>query len=135
MKSNIFYLACFILLVVSCNTSKPDLNKMVNDFADLECRAILLREQRFALANQIRFTEDTLLQTKNAADTVRLRSNLATFAGQRETLTQHSLALSDTIRIVLDSLMQKHLPEKDDKEKFNEMLNSTLKDRGCVEKS
>jgi len=122
------------MVAVSCNTGKPELSTMVNDFADLECRAVLLREQRFALANQIRFTEDTLLHTANKADTVRLRSNLATFAGQRETLTQHSLALADTIHTILDSLMKKHLTEKDDKTKFNEMLNNTLKDRGCVQK-
>ena len=110
---------------------EPSLEAIVNDFAPLECRAVALREQRFALANQIRFTEDTLRSIADKKDTLRLHAILADLNDRRTTTTQQSLQLADSIKHTLDSLMNNYLTTAEEKEKFNEMLHATLKSMHC----
>ncbi len=123
----------FILLsaVFSCSNPVADLNKTVKDFADLECRAISLREKRFDLANQIRFTQDTLLDTHHKADTVKLKSRLEMLNREKQVVLQSSLALADSIHTVLESLQKNQLADEKDKKQFNLLLTKTLAERGC----
>ncbi|MDQ2753554.1 MAG: hypothetical protein M3R72_11090, partial [Bacteroidota bacterium] len=72
----------------------PD--EKTNYIADLEYRAVLLRERRFALANQLRFAQDTLSATKSSTDSQRLANQIHIFTNEKDTLLQHSLALADT---------------------------------------
>ena len=72
--------ALIVLFTFSCQKHKSDIKDLVNQFADLECRAIALREQRFDLANQMRFTQDTLLLTTGKGDTTRLKVKLDSFS-------------------------------------------------------
>jgi len=97
----------------------------------MECRAITLREQRFALANEIRFTQDTLIRANGNVDTARLQSKLGRLNMEKERMTQQSLQLADSIKQTLDSLMSHYLTQQQDKEQFNQLLNAKLKDMHC----
>jgi len=121
------------VVIASCSPNKPDINKMANEFSDIECRAMALREKRFALANQIRFTQDTLLHTSNKTDTTRLKTKLQVLNSEKENILKTSLSLADSIKHRLDSLMENHLATPEDKAKFNELLKAALQKRGCVE--
>jgi hypothetical protein len=138
LKSTTFItLSLSVILVICSCTSKSEqssLKEIVDDFAQLECRAIALREQRFALANQIRFTQDTLLHASANSDTARLNAKLKALNVEREHTTQRSLVLADSIKQRLDSLMSKYLTKVDDKEQFNQMLHAALENMHCKDR-
>jgi hypothetical protein len=119
--------------VFSCNQKKQDnLQSLANEFAEVECKAISIREQRFQLANTIRFTEDTLRQMKTA-DSSRLKQKLQVLNTEKQAILQRSLLLADSIHRHLDSLIANDLKDKADKEKFNNLLNVELEKKGCKE--
>ena len=99
--------------------------------ADLECKAITLREQRFTLANQIRFTQDTLLKPVSTQDSSRLEQKLFYLNSQKELLTNHSLLLADTIHNQLDSLRKFFFKKESDRTNFDQKLNELIAKRGC----
>lgn len=107
---------------------------MVNSFAPLECSAVRLREARFALANQIRFTEDSLMRDAGKVDTTRLQKKLHALYLEKEVMGNKSVHLADSIKHTLDSLMLHHLTDKKEREAFNEMLNEALEKMGCKDK-
>lgn len=125
---SIFFIAASLF---SCKSRMTDIKAMADQFADMECRAITLREQRFNLANDIRFTQDTLMHTKNTSDTMRLHLKLEAFDKQKEVTLKQSLSLADSIHTQLNQMKEK-LTDKNDRAKFEEMLNSNLQQRGCV---
>ena len=131
--SRITIFVIFLTILTSCKNKKQDLNNMAGSFADIECRAMALREKRFALANQIRFTQDTLMHASKITDTARLKTNLKAYNFQKENILQISLNLADSIKHHLDSLMQNHLTTPDDKAQFNGLLKIALHERSCIE--
>lgn len=131
------YLRNFLLIavvIVSCKANKPDINLLVNNFSEIECRSISLRTQRFILANKIRYTQDTLIHTHNYNDTSRLNKNLKDLSKEKENILGASLVLADSIKKQLDRIFQNHLADTAYKTKFNRLLNTTLKKKGCLEK-
>jgi hypothetical protein len=124
-------LAVFLfLLCLSCRQAGV-IDNNVAKMADLECRAIHLREMRFALANKIRFVQDTLLQTISAVDSLRLSDSLHFYQQQKETLLQASLQLADTIHKQLDSLRKFAFENVEQKHEFDKRLMEELKKRSC----
>ena len=126
-----FVLLFCTLTTVSC-TSKKHLSIIVSDFADIECRAIRLREFRFDLANKVRFAEDTLMHTHLLADSQRLRYRLKDLRPQQDSVAVVSRLLADSIRLKFDNLTKEELKTKDKQVEFNKQLNDTLKARDCV---
>lgn len=119
----------FVCCYFSCQ--RPDVLKSnVERMADLECRAITLREQRFALADSIRFAQDTLLRTKTI-DSTRLKDKLHNFLEQKAKLLQVSLLLADTIHSKFDSLRKNVFNTLDDKKTFEQQLKETMEKRNC----
>ena len=116
----------------SCKPHRTDIGILVSGFADIECRAMRLRNSRFELANEIRFTEDTLMQTKNHSDSVRLKARLDSLNPEQEKIAELSRILADSIRINFDLLTKQHLANKEDTFNFNKQLNDTLRKRGCM---
>ncbi|MDB5133122.1 MAG: hypothetical protein JWR02_2871 [Mucilaginibacter sp.] len=125
----------FILVfagVCSCKTksSPAQVNKAkLEQLADRSCRATSIREQRYALADKIRFTQDSLSKTKNRAGSQSLQSRLNGYLKQKEILLKTSLALADTIRMQLDSLLP--YSDKAAQKRFTASLDSILKSKGC----
>lgn len=106
---------------------------MAESMADMECRAISIREQRFALANEIRFAQDTLLREKSPIKIARLKTKLALLNTQKEVIYQQSMKTADSIKAQLDSLQEKQLTDSTARRSFSEALKSALKERGCGE--
>ena len=120
-------------IFASCSeVKKHDMSKTVSDFATLECEAVKLREQRFELANNIRFTEDTLMHPVDKNDTARLSKKLAELKSGKETLLNQSRAMAERIKQQMDSLMHNELKTSEDRKQFNRQLDEELKKRGCV---
>ncbi len=94
-----------------------------------------LKQKRFALANEIRFTQDTLLQKMQVIDTVTLKERLGRFEIEKKALLQESLLLADSIKIGLDSLMQQVLVSAEDRKAFDIDLKNELRKLGCTDKS
>lgn len=102
----------------------------VERLAEMEVRAITLREQRFALANEIRFTQDTLLRTDSGdARAAELEAKLKVFAARKDSLLVASLALADTIKQNLDSIIDPDRYSREEREAFNAQLNEEVKRR------
>ena len=137
MKYRKLLQCAFIIVVIlsSCQERKPDLKELVEDFAELECRAISLREKRFELANQIRFTQDSLSIHAGKADTTQFKSKLDSYNLVKNQVLQQSLSLADSIKVRLSDIMQNQLTEVSDKKMFNDMLNKTLEQKGCVDQN
>jgi hypothetical protein len=124
----------FILVlagVCSCNTKSPMQTNQakLEQLADRSCRATDIRQQRFALADKIRFTQDSLAKAKNGAGSQRLQSRLKGYLEQKNILLKASLALADTIRVQLDSLLP--YTDKAAQKRFTAALDSIIKAKGC----
>ncbi len=130
MKGTKFFISGFIFFLLSCG-AKQDMEDWVSQFADLECKAVQLRESRFAVADKIRFAEDTLMHAPANTDSVRLRITLQVLNNEKRSLTEMSNHMADTIRMRLDYLMNHHLKNDTDKKRFHQLLADTLKKRGC----
>jgi hypothetical protein len=134
-RVTIIFFAIIVVSVFGCKRNSKSLGIAVDRFAALECRAISLRERRFDLANQIRFTEDSLLEKSNKGDTVRLRIKLNDLNKEKEVVLKQSLSLADTIRMQLDDLKKNQLADEKDKADFDRLLNASLEKRGCLKKT
>ena len=117
---------CFL----SCNRQSK-LDEKASYIAGLECRAISLRQQRFALANQLRFAQDSLQQLKVGDDSTKLTKEIHVFTNEKDKLLQQSLQLADTIHLSLDSLRKFVFTGNDDKKVFDEKLKAVLTKNGC----
>ena len=124
----------FGLLVVvglmSCKEQKS-VDAEVQGMADLECRAIELRKERFKLADNIRFAQDSLIHTKSHTDSVRIAQELDAFTKHKQELLDSSNQLADSIKQQLDSLQKFILQKEEDKTFFNQKLSTELHNRGC----
>lgn len=132
-RCNAFKLLVFLLFfVVSCSHKQADVAATVDDFAVVECRAIVLRQQRFELASEIRLIQDSLLQTTNIVAAKKLKQKLQVLERNKELMLNSSLLLADSIKQQL-SLMMRNLNTPAKKEAFNTKLTVALQQRGCVE--
>ncbi|HVS92768.1 MAG TPA: hypothetical protein VHE59_12080 [Mucilaginibacter sp.] len=126
-----FIFCCLLLAaIVACN--KPvsaDKNSKLNQLADRSCRAIRIRQQRYVLADKIRFAEDTLGATKNEKTKARLQNSMNKYLKQKDSLLKVSLALADTIQRQLDSLTP--YTDKQARKQFDADLNKLLAKKGC----
>ncbi len=120
------------LVLFACQSPKPDMGAIVNDFANLECRAIELRKQRYQLADEMRFTDDTMLSDTSSEETkARMKDKLMKLDAGKDGLVNHGLQLADTIQKRLDSLIQGPLKQMEDRKEFDKLLEAELKKRGC----
>ncbi|MDB5122581.1 MAG: hypothetical protein JWP94_710 [Mucilaginibacter sp.] len=126
-----FLLVLMLTAIYSCNTkSTKQVNKeRLEKLADRSCRATSIRKQRFVLADNIRFMQDSLSKAKNKADSARFQSRLAEYLKQKDILLKTSLALADTIRMQLDSLLP--YSDKAAQKQFTASLDSILRSKGC----
>lgn len=119
-------------MLVSCTHKQTTLQAHANKFAMLESKAIILREKRFALADQIRFANDSIIQFAKTVDTSKLHKKIVLYNSNKEIMLQQSLALAETIRHELNNLMKNELQDKDDRAQFEKLLNQALVKKGHV---
>ena len=123
-------LSLLLLTAISCNKLPSNNTKRIDLLANRMCRAMSIRQERFELANKIRFAQDTLAATKNKSDSARLTKDLALYLKQKPLLLKESLSLADTIHRQLDSLVP--YTDKAAEERFNTQLDTLLSRKGCV---
>jgi hypothetical protein len=127
----VFFIAC-IGIIIQCKSHHVDVVTLADDFATLECQAIELRKERFALADSIRFTEDTLLSANGDSVVInRLSEKLKRYGERKELLVKSSLDLADVIRLRLDSLIHNELKDLERRKMFDEALKREVEERGC----
>ncbi len=120
----------FSLLIFGCN-KKQAIDAAINDFANIECRAMQLRNQRFKLADEIRFTQDTIIQLQQSGDTLLLHERLIKMYQQKELLHSRSSQLADSIKVQMDVITATFLSDKNKELYFNWKLDSILTIKGC----
>ena len=131
MKKRLSAFVVFICFSLASCHRQNVINDKADYIAGLECRAVMLRERRFVLANELRFAQDTLLQKKGSSDTTGLVKKIESFKEEKERLLQESLQLADTIHLALDSLRKFTFTDNDDKQLFDLKLKEALRKRGC----
>lgn len=130
----IFFGAGLVILFVACQSESASTSKTnqwpvnLDALVVLHCKSIELKDARFALANEIRFAEDTL---QTAVDSVkeRLSKRLEEALVRKETLAKESHNLADSIRVKMDRVMKELNPEE--KRIFNDSLVARSKRAGC----
>lgn len=125
-------ITCLFLLTIIYSCNKPVAAKhsaKLDQLAQSTCEAISIRQQRFALANKIRFTQDSLTNAKTSNDSQRLQARLKKYLMQKDLLLKASLAHAAAIRLKLDSLIP--YGDKNAQKRFTATLDSLLVKRGC----
>ena len=120
----------FPLLIVGCS-NKPSKDSIIDDFANIECRAMQLKNQRFKLADEIRFTQDTIIQLQQSGDTLLLHERLIKMYQQKELLHAKSSQLADSIKLKMDVIAATFLSDKNKELDFNRKLDSILILKSC----
>jgi len=127
------YLVIIPLLLAACscnNAGKASNNKeKLEQLANRSCRAKALSAHRYALADSISFAQDILVHAKNKADSASLQSRLNVYFQNKPRLLKASLALADTIRMQLDSLIP--YGDKAAEKRFTASFDSIMTKKGC----
>ncbi len=133
MKNLCTFPAIFLLWVFlpACSNEKKALPGIVDDLANIECRAFSLRNQRFSLANNIRFSQDSLSQLHTAKDSAAWEETFNKMNKEKDSLLAASLKLADSVKLQLDFIMLHYLTDKQKEKEFNRLLDEALIKRGC----
>lgn len=118
-----------LFIFYSCHSSNTDYRNTLNFLASKTCEAISLKNERFALADKIRFMQDTLLSVKGNKKALILKDKLNVLLKHKSKILQQSLVLADIIRVKLDSLNT--LYNKAEMNSFNISIDSLLSKKGC----
>lgn len=99
--------------------------------ADMHCRARVMREARFALADTMRMTESRFLGIENrtAADSAAFAEAMEGYAAQRDKLVDSSKSLADSIAAMLSTAIK--ALSLGEKRVLNDSLERMVKRRGC----
>ena len=124
MKFNLFLIVvCSLAFFSSCTSEQKESGSSdLESISKLTCEATKLRTARFALADSIRYYQDSLLHPDNAS-TQKVKeweTNLETMMDRKTRLTAESRNLADTIRAEVLFLTKEMSPEE--KRKFNKSL-------------
>ena len=115
------YALLTILLISSCR-QKTDVGKYAEQFSALECKAIFLKDKRYALADRLREIE---------VDSITNRKELDSLNKLIIVTKEESLTLADSIKYELDDLFTNHLKDPSDRKLFNETLRKIIETKGC----
>jgi hypothetical protein len=120
-----------LLGMCSCNNAGKagNNNARLEQLANRTCRAKVLSAHRYALADSIRFAQDTLNHAKTKADSSRLQSRLKVYLENKPKVIKASLALADTIRMQMDSLIP--YGNKAAEKRFTASFDSIMTKKGC----
>lgn len=124
MSARIVLILCFVVLLTACTRSTNNSQDKLKVLADRVCRAIVLRQERYKLADQIRFCQDTLLSTKSVTKKKALQEELAVFNAKKTVLVKQSLTLADSISAEMESL--KLYSDKTNRADFEKILHDKM---------
>lgn len=125
------YCAVFFLSCAQKN-DVAGVDSIALKFSDLECRAYALREERFLLADKMRFAQDSI-DDKSTTTFARqkLQDSLKNWLAMKQDILAQSLRLADTIKFQLDSIIKIKLRTQENLKRFDEALTIELSRRNC----
>ena len=105
---------------------------MATNFSNVECRAFAMRELRYALADKIRFAEDSIAHLPPGSIALKnLQSQLKKYQADKENTLAQSLLLADTIKLQLDSILKIRLQSPDKIKLFDKALLVEMEKKNC----
>lgn len=119
-------LALLLSLLVSCNNneiSEETLQADADMLANLQCDAKKLQEERFQLANNIRFLEDSVMATQDSMLLIGYKAKLADLAPQKESVLERTKIMADSISKTMMKLQQGTYKDTADRKLLDVALN------------
>ena len=117
-----------LIFLISCKYTREETSWQENlhKITMLNCQATEFRKARFALADSMRFYQDSLLDfgAENSEKTDFWKARLAVMEVRKKTLTDNSRNLADSIRVELQRLTG-HLTVEE-KRVFNDSLQARM---------
>lgn len=111
-----------IICILACKEGN-DVQKYAEQFAQIECRAMQLKDTRFLLADTLRRLEMDTVANKLLIDSLRKQSDIT---------KTRSLLLADSIKMQLEDLIHDKLKSDKDKKLFQETLKKILLEKNCM---
>jgi hypothetical protein len=134
MKNTIVFCSTFLyrcFYFLARETIKKTLDTVIQYLANIECRAMAARNERFALANKIRFEQDKLATIKLHTDSLLIQAELVKNGVQKNSILTISLHLAGSIKIQMDYILAHYLTNKAKEKEFNKALDALLLKKGC----
>ena len=113
---------------MACHRPNPAANERdIELLASRSFRAISLRQQRYDLADKMRFAQEAMGGKANQNVKDSINRNLQVYIKQKDRLLKESLTLADTIRLQADSLTL--YTNKTTQKIFKHKLDSIIKQK------
>lgn len=110
-----------IFLSLSCQ-QRVDVDKLVVEYAKIQCRAIVLKDKRYELADHLRSIELDSINKKRELDSLHIVI---------AEIKNHSLMLADSIENRLNDLFTNELSDKNQQKEFTSKLENFITNHGC----
>lgn len=110
-----------IFLSLSCQQG-VDVDKLVVEYAKIQCRAIVLKDKRYELADHLRSIELDSINKKREIDSLHIVI---------AEIKNHSLMLADSIENRLNDLFTNELSDKNQQKEFTSKLENFITNHGC----
>jgi hypothetical protein len=118
------YKFIYLLIIIHLASCKEqvDYDKLITEFADIQCRAIVLKDKRFQMADHLRSIEIDSIHKKKEIDSLKIAIS---------EIKNHSLVLADSIKVRLDDILTNKLSGHDEQKEFTDRLAVYIKANGC----
>ncbi|HMR87680.1 MAG TPA: hypothetical protein PKD51_05980 [Saprospiraceae bacterium] len=118
------YKFIYLLVIIHLASCKEqvDYDKLITEFADIQCRAIVLKDKRFQMADHLRSIEIDSIDKKKEIDSLKIAIS---------EIKNRSLVLADSIKVKLDDILTNKLSGHDEQKEFTNRLAVYIKANGC----
>lgn len=118
------YKFIYLLIIIHLASCKEqvDYDKLITEFADIQCRAIVLKDKRFQMADHLRSIEIDSIDKKKEIDSLKIAIS---------EIKNTSLVLADSIKVKLDDILTNKLSGHDEQKEFTDRLAVYIKAKGC----
>ena len=117
------YKFIYLLIIIHLASCKEqvDYDKLITEFADIQCRAIVLKDKRFQMADHLRSIEIDSINKKKEIDSLKIAIS---------EIKNTSLVLADSIKVKLDDILTNKLSGHDEQKEFTDRLAVYIKAKG-----
>jgi len=118
------FIIIYLLIIIHFASCKEqvDYDKLITEFADIQCRAIVLKDKRFQMADHLRSIEIDSIDKKKEIDSLKIAIS---------EIKNRSLVLADSIKVKLDDILTNKLSGHDEQKEFTDRLAVYIKANGC----
>ncbi len=118
------YKFIYLLIIIHLASCKEqvDYDKLITEFAEIQCRAIVLKDKRFQMADHLRSIEIDSIDKKKEIDSLKIAIS---------EIKNTSLVLADSIKVKLDDILTNKLSGHDEQKEFTDRLAVYIKANGC----